>query len=69
MHGEPGGMGGARQRDVNGRHLSNHWRSMVWMAEHQIERAHRDRFTRAGSAEKALRQHDDFLTGTSPRTP
>ncbi|MEV7899478.1 AlbA family DNA-binding domain-containing protein [Streptomyces cyaneofuscatus] len=36
----------------------------AWMAEHQIERAYRDRFTRTGSAEDALRQHTDFLTRT-----
>ncbi|MEU3603669.1 ATP-binding protein [Streptomyces sp. NPDC006798] len=36
----------------------------AWMAEHQIERAYRDRFTRTGSAEEALRQHSDFLTKT-----
>ncbi|MGP3749824.1 AlbA family DNA-binding domain-containing protein [Streptomyces sp. IBSNAI001] len=36
----------------------------AWMAEHQIERAYRDRFTRTGSAEEALRQHTDFLTKT-----
>ncbi|MFI0596719.1 helix-turn-helix domain-containing protein [Streptomyces griseus] len=36
----------------------------AWMAEHQIERAYRDRFTRADRAEEALRQHSDFLTRT-----
>lgn len=36
----------------------------AWMAEHQIERAYRDRFTRTDSAEEALRQHSDFLTKT-----
>ncbi|MET7312788.1 ATP-binding protein [Streptomyces sp. NPDC005571] len=36
----------------------------AWMAEHQIERAYRDRFTRTGSAEEALRRHSDFLTKT-----
>ncbi|MFE5689416.1 helix-turn-helix domain-containing protein [Streptomyces sp. NPDC056512] len=36
----------------------------VWMAEHQIERAYRDRFTRTGSTEEALRRHSDFLTKT-----
>ncbi|MFF2236516.1 AlbA family DNA-binding domain-containing protein [Streptomyces anulatus] len=36
----------------------------AWMAEHRIQRAYRDRFTRADSAEGALRRHSDFLTGT-----
>ncbi|GAA3017706.1 AlbA family DNA-binding domain-containing protein [Streptomyces fulvorobeus] len=36
----------------------------AWMAEHQIERAYRDRFTRTDSAEEALRQHSDFLNKT-----
>ncbi|MFJ9891605.1 helix-turn-helix domain-containing protein [Streptomyces sp. NPDC091287] len=36
----------------------------AWMAEHQIERAYRDRFTRTDSAEEALRRHSDFLTRT-----
>ncbi|MFH9757305.1 helix-turn-helix domain-containing protein [Streptomyces griseus] len=36
----------------------------AWMADHQIERAYRDRFTRADRAEEALRQHSDFLTRT-----
>ncbi|MEV1049292.1 ATP-binding protein [Streptomyces sp. NPDC049916] len=36
----------------------------AWMAEHQIERAYRDRFTRTDSAAEALRQHSDFLTKT-----
>lgn len=34
------------------------------MAEHQIERAYRDRFTRTDSAAEALRQHSEFLTKT-----
>ncbi|MFJ8255544.1 helix-turn-helix domain-containing protein [Streptomyces sp. NPDC094466] len=36
----------------------------AWMAEHQIERAYRDRFTRTDRAEEALRRHSDFLTRT-----
>ncbi|MFD4233359.1 helix-turn-helix domain-containing protein [Streptomyces sp. NPDC058542] len=36
----------------------------AWMAEHQIERAYRDRFTRTDRAEEALRRHSEFLTRT-----
>ncbi|WP_330242606.1 AlbA family DNA-binding domain-containing protein [Streptomyces sp. NBC_00525] len=33
----------------------------AWMAEHQIERAYRDRFARIGSAEEEIQRHTDFL--------
>lgn len=33
----------------------------AWMAEHQIERAYRDRFTRIGSAGEEIQRHTDFL--------
>lgn len=34
------------------------------IAEHHIERAYRDRFTRTDRPEEALRRHSDFLTTT-----
>ncbi|GAA0454054.1 ATP-binding protein [Streptomyces olivaceiscleroticus] len=36
----------------------------AWMAEHQIERAYRDRFARVGLAEEELQRHIDFTTKT-----
>ncbi|MCM1943487.1 ATP-binding protein [Streptomyces sp. G3] len=36
----------------------------AWMAEHQIERAYRDRFARIGRAEEELQRHIDFTTQT-----
>ncbi|MFI1890701.1 helix-turn-helix domain-containing protein [Streptomyces jumonjinensis] len=36
----------------------------AWMAEHQIERAYRDRFSRTARAEEAVQQHLDFTTKT-----
>ncbi|MEU0952523.1 ATP-binding protein [Streptomyces niveus] len=36
----------------------------AWMAEHQIERAYRDRFTRVGLAEEELQRHIDFTIRT-----
>ncbi|MGW1550268.1 AlbA family DNA-binding domain-containing protein [Streptomyces sp. NPDC002346] len=36
----------------------------AWMAEHQIERAYRDRFARVGLTEEELQRHVDFTTKT-----
>ncbi len=36
----------------------------AWMAEHQIERAYRDRFARVGRAEEEIQRHIDFTTQT-----
>ncbi|WP_179499905.1 helix-turn-helix domain-containing protein [Streptomyces sp. WZ.A104] len=36
----------------------------AWMAEHQVERAYRDRFARVGLAEEQLQRHIDFTTRT-----
>ncbi|AJE38689.1 AlbA family DNA-binding domain-containing protein [Streptomyces nodosus] len=36
----------------------------AWMAEHQIERAYRDRFARIGRAEEEIQRHIDFTTKT-----
>ncbi len=36
----------------------------AWMAEHQIERAYRDRSTRVGLAEEELQRHIDFTVKT-----
>ncbi|GGU66976.1 AlbA family DNA-binding domain-containing protein [Streptomyces lavendofoliae] len=36
----------------------------AWMAEHQIERAYRDRFARVGRAEEELQRHIDFTAQT-----
>ncbi|MFJ5726433.1 helix-turn-helix domain-containing protein [Streptomyces sp. NPDC093149] len=36
----------------------------AWMAEHQIERAYRDRFARVGRAEEEVQRHIDFITQT-----
>jgi predicted HTH transcriptional regulator len=36
----------------------------AWMAEHQIERAYRDRFARVGRAEEEIQRHIDLTTQT-----
>ena len=36
----------------------------AWMAEHQIERAYRDRFARVGRAEEEIQSHINFTTKT-----
>ncbi|MBJ6613790.1 hypothetical protein NC658_32945 [Streptomyces griseoincarnatus] len=36
----------------------------AWMAEHQIERAYRDRFARVGQTEEEIQRHIDFTTQT-----